>query len=158
MDNFDHGATRVLVIDDYRDGAESLGILFESMGCCVRVALSGTEAINVSPRFCPQLVITDINMPGLNGYETTRRLKQQVWAGEAVFVAYTAVPEPPLGRLLPRDFDHYIKKPGAPSDFFAILRQVRGIDFTPAMPMAIRPVVPIDQLIAAEPSASWRLF
>ena len=69
--------TRVLVIDDHHDGGESLGILLGQMGCEVRVTRGGLEAIAAAPTFRPHLVITDINMLGLDGYQTTRRLKRR---------------------------------------------------------------------------------
>jgi CheY-like chemotaxis protein len=124
------GLTRVLVIDDHHDGAESLGILLEQMGCDVRIAHSGSEAIAFAPAFGPQLVVTDINMPGLNGYETVKRLRKQAWATSAVFVAHSAVPQGIGDRISsPTQFHRYITKPGLPSDFEAVLDQVRSAGF-----------------------------
>lgn len=124
------GLTRVLVIDDHHDGGECLGMLLKHMGCDVRIARRGSEAIASAPAFRPQLVITDINMPGLNGYETVKRLKEQSWAGSAVFVAHSAVP-PGVGDSASAVtlFYRYITKPGAPADFEAVLAQVRSAGF-----------------------------
>jgi CheY-like chemotaxis protein len=122
---------RVLVIDDHHNGAESLGMLLEQLGCDVRIAYGGSEAIASAPSFRPQLVITDINMSGLNGYQTVKRLKEQSWANSAVFVAHSAVP-PGIGhsKSSPTPFLRYITKPGMPSDFDAVLSEVRAAGFS----------------------------
>jgi CheY-like chemotaxis protein len=123
--------TRVLVIDDHHDGGESLGVLLGQMGCEVRVTYGGPEAIATAPAFRPQLVITDINMPGLDGYETTKELRKQPWSNAAVFVAYSGVPRKiaDLPSISPVRFHRHITKPGNPSDFQAVLDQVRSAGF-----------------------------
>ena len=123
------GLTRVLVIDDHHDGGECLGMLLKHMGCDVRIARRGSEAIASAPAFRPQLVITDINMPGLNGYETVKRLKEQSWASSAVFVAHSAARPGIADSASTATFYRYITKPGAQSDFEAVLAQVRSAGF-----------------------------
>ena len=51
----------------YHDGAEALGIVLDQLGCEVRLAHSGREAIEDAPAFEPELVILDVNMPGMDG-------------------------------------------------------------------------------------------
>ena len=68
---------RCLVVDDHHDGATSLGAYLSILGGDVRVVFRGDEAIKIAPEFRPQLVVLDINMPGLSGFETIARLKYQ---------------------------------------------------------------------------------
>jgi len=76
----------------------------------VRVAFSGNEAIEIAPEFRPQLVVLDINMPGLSGFETIARLKHQAWAYAATFVAHTAA-SPTLRRAATAaGFHHFLEK------------------------------------------------
>ena len=68
-----------------------MGMLIEQLGCQVRLAHSGEEAVEAAPAFAPELVILDLNMPpGMDGYETAIELKKQDWSNEAAFVAHTA--------------------------------------------------------------------
>jgi CheY-like chemotaxis protein len=66
---------RVLVVDDNADAAESLAILLNLWGHAARVACSGVEALSLAPNFRPQVVVVDISMPGMDGYEVARRLR-----------------------------------------------------------------------------------
>jgi len=73
----DYVTLRCLVVDDHRDGAEALGAVLTMLGLDVRVAYSGRAAIELAHEFQPRLVVLDINMPGLDGFETVKRLRQQ---------------------------------------------------------------------------------
>jgi len=113
---------RVLVVDDHHDGAEALGLLLQLLGCDVRLAHSGEEAIKVAPALDPQLVILDINMPrGMDGYETAAALRTQPWAAAATFIAHTASAEFSLVEDVRKaGFGHLIRKP-APSTAFEVI-------------------------------------
>jgi len=76
---------KVLVVDDHPDGAEALGNLLQALGCDVKVAFSGEDALAMAPEFRPRLVILDIEMGGLNGLEIARRMRKQDWAQASVF-------------------------------------------------------------------------
>jgi len=69
------GRQRVLVVDDNVDAASTLGALLTSLGQEVRVVHDGKAALDAAPAFRPQHVLLDISMPGLDGYETARRLR-----------------------------------------------------------------------------------
>lgn len=68
--------TRVLVADDNRDAADSLGTLLQLLGAESRVVYSGPEALDALDEYRPQVVILDIGMPGMDGLEVARRIRQ----------------------------------------------------------------------------------
>jgi len=111
---------RCLVVDDNRDGATSLGAYLSILGAHVRVVFSGSEAIEIAPAFRPQLVVLDINMPGLNGFETAERLKLQAWSAAAIFVAHTAS-HAFRRAAAAAGFHHFLVKGGSIADFDAIV-------------------------------------
>jgi signal transduction histidine kinase len=75
---------RVLVADDNVDSADTLAQVLELMGHEVRVANDGEDAVEMASPFAPELVMLDIGMPGLNGYEACRRIRALPWAGDRV--------------------------------------------------------------------------
>src|SRR3954454_1059540 len=66
---------RVLVVDDYPDTRQSLRLLLRSWGHTVREAPNGTQALREAETFQPEVVVLDIAMPGLSGYEVARQLQ-----------------------------------------------------------------------------------
>lgn len=68
---------RVLVVDDNPDVAEAQEMLLTSLNAEVRVTHSGAEALQVFAQWSPTLVLMDIGMPGMDGYEVARRLRAQ---------------------------------------------------------------------------------
>jgi CheY-like chemotaxis protein len=68
---------RILVVDDMADSAESMAELLELWGHAVRMAASGPEALELVREFNPQLVLLDLGMPGMDGFETARRLRAE---------------------------------------------------------------------------------
>ena len=112
---------RCLVVDDDHDGARSLGDFLGVLGADVRVVFSGDEAIEISPEFRPLLVVLDINMPGLNGFETAERLKRQPWAHAATFVAHTAASQTLRRAATAVGFHHFLVKGNSVADFEVIV-------------------------------------
>jgi len=78
---------RVLVVDDNRDHVDGWVNLLELDGHAVRGAYSGTQALRLVTEFQPQLVLLDIGMPDLNGYEVARRMREATWGADMVLVA-----------------------------------------------------------------------
>lgn len=108
-------------MDDDHDGATSLGDYLGVLGADVRVVFSGDEAIEISPEFRPQLVVLDINMPGLNGFETAARLKRQAWAHAATFIAHTAASQTLRRAATAAGFHHFLVKGNSVAAFEVIL-------------------------------------
>ena len=80
---------RVLVVDDNRDGATSLAEMLGIMGNDTRTAHDGLEAVDVAGAFRPDVILMDIGMPKLNGYEACRRIRERPWGRGVVIVAQT---------------------------------------------------------------------
>jgi PAS domain S-box-containing protein len=80
---------RVLVVDDSRDGAESLGMMLELSGHEVALAHDGLEAIELTETFRPDVIFMDIGMPRLNGLDATRLIRQAPWGKAPTIVALT---------------------------------------------------------------------
>src|ERR1041385_5285764 len=68
---------RILVVDDFPDAAETACVLFALMGHECRVAFKGFEALSVALAFDPDIVILDIGLPDISGYEVARVLRKQ---------------------------------------------------------------------------------
>ena len=80
---------RVLIADDNRDALESLARLLQLSGHEVHAAADGLQALEVAAQVRPDLMLLDIGMPGLNGYELARRIRALDWGRSAVLVALT---------------------------------------------------------------------
>ncbi|HLK14909.1 MAG TPA: response regulator [Fimbriimonadaceae bacterium] len=82
-------AKRVLVVDDNRDAAAMLALLFERKGNSVQVANDGQSALKVADSMRPDLIILDLGMPGMDGLAVAREIRRRPWAGATVIVAMT---------------------------------------------------------------------
>ena len=115
-DNVNVNAHRVLIVDDNADAAESLAMLLQMSGCEVEVALDGNSALATLTRFRPHMVLLDIGMPGMDGYETARCMRATA-AGKNVFlVALTGWgQDEDKRRAREAGFDEHLTKPVDPS-------------------------------------------
>jgi CheY-like chemotaxis protein/two-component sensor histidine kinase len=112
---------RILVVDDNRDAADTLALLAAAWGAEVRVAYDGARALEVVPAFNPDVVLLDLGMPGMDGYEVARRVRRLPDGRDIQLIAVTGWGEE-KNRQLTRDagFDHHLVKPVA----FSILREL----------------------------------
>ena len=116
---------RVLVVDDNTDSAESLSMLLELMGHEVRTAHDGEQALVQADAFRPDLVLMDIGMPRLDGYEAARRMRQEPWSAETVLVALTGWgQDEDKRRSEAAGFNHHLIKPVDPTALEALLNRV----------------------------------
>jgi len=103
---------RVLVVDDNRDGADSLAMLLRLVGHDVRVAYGGNEALEAVNSFTPNVVLLDIGLPMIDGYAVARELRRRPEFAKVLFVALTGYGQDE-DRERSRDagFDHHLVKP-----------------------------------------------
>jgi PAS domain S-box-containing protein len=80
---------RILVVDDNPDSATSLALLLKLIGNETQTANDGLEAVESAATFLPDLILLDIGLPKLNGYEAARRIRKQPWSKGMVMVALT---------------------------------------------------------------------
>jgi PAS domain S-box-containing protein len=80
---------RILVVDDNRDSASSMGTLIKLLGNEVRIAHDGVEAVEAAGLFRPEVVLMDVGMPHLDGYQATRRIREQPWGKTMTIIALT---------------------------------------------------------------------
>ncbi|HET9646093.1 MAG TPA: response regulator [Burkholderiaceae bacterium] len=117
---------RVLVVDDNHDAADTLALLLELMGHEVRTAHDGLRALDVAEEFRPHVVLLDIGLPQLNGYEVARRLRQQSWSRTTLLVAVTGwgQAEDQL-RSTEAGFDRHLVKPVDEAMLIRVLSETR---------------------------------
>jgi PAS domain S-box-containing protein len=115
---------RVLVIEDNRDGAETLRQLLELEHQEVAVAHDGLEGLAKAHSFRPALILCDIGLPGMDGYEVARALRADQALANAVLVALSgyALPED-LQRAASAGFDRHLAKPARLEDLEALLHE-----------------------------------
>ena len=103
---------RVLVADDNRDSAETLAMLLRVDGHEVIIAHDGSAALAAFGRFAPDIVLLDIGMPGLNGYEVAQKIRQSRAGAEIKLIAITGWgQENDKERAFAAGFDHHLTKP-----------------------------------------------
>ena len=103
---------RILVADDNRDSAESLAMLLTLVGNETRTAHDGLEALDVAAAFRPDVMLLDLGMPKLNGFEACRNIRQQAWGKNMVVIALTGWGQDEDKRKsLAAGFDVHLVKP-----------------------------------------------
>ena len=108
-------AFRVLVVDDNRDAAESLNILLTAWGQDARVAHDALAALDIAEKFRPEVVLLDIGLPKLHGYDVARRLREQDWGRRCLIVAVTGWgQEADRQQSKAAGIDHHLIKPVEP--------------------------------------------
>ncbi|WP_437949613.1 response regulator [Sorangium sp. So ce296] len=103
---------RILVVEDNPDVAESLVMLLQALGHEVAMARSGPEALEAAPAFLPDVVLLDIGLPGMDGYEVARQLRRQPELERALLVALSGYgQDEDRRRSRAAGFDHHLVKP-----------------------------------------------
>jgi PAS domain S-box-containing protein len=80
---------RILVVDDGKDAAVSMALMLRLLNNEVRTANDGLEAVAVAEAFRPEVILMDVGMPRLNGYEATRRIRERPWGRSMIIIALT---------------------------------------------------------------------
>ncbi|MFA9216005.1 MAG: PAS domain S-box protein [Sphingomonadaceae bacterium] len=103
---------RILIVDDNEDAADTLGQLLEIMGNEVRTSYDGESGIQAVQAFQPHVLLCDIGMPRMNGYDTARRIRAELYGQNTVLVALTGWNEgKDLQKSAEAGFDHHLVKP-----------------------------------------------
>jgi signal transduction histidine kinase/CheY-like chemotaxis protein len=121
------GLPRVLVVDDNRDAADSLGALLQMLGADARVAYDGLSALEAAASFRPDAVFLDIGMPDMGGTEVARQLRLRPEGRTARLIALTGWGQQ-HDRRLTREagFDHHLVKPAELASLQAVLADLPG--------------------------------
>jgi len=149
---------RILVVDDDRDICRSIEVVLRLEGYDVRIAHEGEDALEQATRAQPDLVLLDMMMPGIDGYEVTKRLRHDPRTATASIIMLTA-------RALPADkvlgltagCDDYIVKPFDPSELVARVqsalrrsRQMREVSPLTGLPGNFQIAHELERLVAEE--------
>lgn len=124
--------TRVLVADDSEDTAESLGRILSMCGHEVHIAHDGAQALTMAGALRPDIAVLDIGLPGMNGYDLARSIRNEPWGRTMTLIAVTG-----WGQLNDRrrsgkaGFDHHLVKPVEPSALIDLLAKPTALR-TPA--------------------------
>jgi DNA-binding response OmpR family regulator len=113
---------RVLVVDDNRNTVESLTMLLDLHGNTTHTAYDGLEAVRIAEAVRPEIVLLDIGLPKIDGYEACRRIREQEWGRAMIVVALTGLGHDD-DRLKSRQagFDMHLVKPVDPEILLAVL-------------------------------------
>lgn len=111
---------RLLIVDDEFYMAKALSYLFRRAGYEPHTAADGEEALEAIARLCPPLVILDLDLPKVSGYEVCRRIKESPGANRPYVIALTASPQDEdRCRILRLGADDFMNKPFDPADLLA---------------------------------------
>jgi CheY-like chemotaxis protein len=118
----DEPRLRVLIADDNRDGAESLGDLLGMLGCEIALAFDGAEAVQVAGEFLPDVALLDIGMPMLDGYQAAQQIRGTSAGRRMRLVALTGWgDDDDRRRTQAAGFDEHLVKPATLDALRAIL-------------------------------------
>jgi PAS domain S-box-containing protein len=116
---------RVLVIDDNRDGADILGILIEAQGGRVRVAYDGASGLLAAQEFHPGVVLLDIGLPDMDGYEACRHLRAKFGRDMSIVALTGWGQDRDKQRAFDTGFDAHLTKPADPQQLSETIRALR---------------------------------
>jgi CheY-like chemotaxis protein len=123
---FESVTRRVVVIDDNEDAAQIMALVLEALGSQVRIAYDGESALKAIAEFRPDVVLLDIGMPGMDGYETCRRIRFEPFGSDVFIVALTGWgQEQDKRHATEAGFDAHLTKPADPAMLERILSAVR---------------------------------
>ena len=119
---------RILVVDDNRDAAESLQMLLSMEGHVVQIAHDGAAALATALSHKPDVVLLDLGLPGMDGYQVARRLRELEGLARVFLVAMTGYgQEEDRRRTEAAGFDHHVVKPADPVALQQLFSRARHI-------------------------------
>lgn len=117
----------VLVVDDNEDNLLLLTFVLEQLNCTFITAIDGQTALDLARRYQPALILLDIMLPDLDGFEVFSRLRQNPLTARIPVIAVTAMARPEdQERLLSAGCNEYVTKPYIVDDLEVLLRRYLG--------------------------------
>jgi two-component system OmpR family response regulator len=103
---------RVLLVDDNTDSSEPLSLLLQAKGHETRIAVEGEAALGMADEFQPNCVVLDLGLPGIDGYEVARRLRERPYGARLTLVALTGWAGKEIRtKAAAAGFDYHLVKP-----------------------------------------------
>ncbi len=116
------GTLRVLIVEDNEAAAQTTGWMVEMMGYDYRLANAATAALDLAADYAPQVVLLDIGLPGMNGFDLCRELRLLPGLGDATFIAQTGWTQAHFREMaIEAGFSQYLVKPLAYDNLNALL-------------------------------------
>jgi CheY-like chemotaxis protein len=117
----------VLIVDDVKDNADSLALLLGALGHEAHAVYGGSAAIELANEVRPDVVLLDLGMPRMDGYEVCRQLRREPWGKTMLIVALTGWgQENDRARTEGAGFDHHLVKPADLSSLSQLLHATGG--------------------------------
>ncbi len=117
---------RVLVVDDNRDAVKSLAMVLKLTGHKVETAYDGREAVDAAAMFKPDVVLLDLGLPKINGYEACRQIRDQEWGRNIKIIAVTGWgQDDDRKKTNDADFDRHLVKPVKPAVLLELLAELQ---------------------------------
>jgi signal transduction histidine kinase len=138
-------ARRVLVVDDNEDAADAVAMFLRLQGHTVEVATDGLEACNRAKLHLPEIVILDLGLPTISGYEVARRLREAPETRAIILIALTGYGQPDdVSRTMAAGFDCHLTKPVEPAQIVDMIANWTAYrrSMNPAVPAMATATVP----------------
>lgn len=120
-------APRVLIVEDHPDTADLLGRYARLIGCETRTAATGEDALTLALEFPPQIVLLDIGLPGVDGWEVARALRERLEPVHPALIAITGFnSQEDRKRSVNAGIDYHLAKPAFRKSLMELLMQLVG--------------------------------
>lgn len=127
MSDISSSGTRVLVVEDHADTADFLSRYARLLGCVVKVAGTGKQALETGLKFLPQIVLLDIGLPDMDGWQLAGQLREKLAAVHPVLIAITAFrSQEDRIRSQEAGIDYHLNKPAFREELMRLLMQLVG--------------------------------
>lgn len=115
---------KILIIDDNADAAKTTQMLLSMLGHEAEVAFDGPSGIDMAASSAPDVILLDIGLPGMDGYEVARRLREKTGQKETLLIALSGHGEPDdVQKAKEAGFDHHLVKPADTARLMALIAQ-----------------------------------
>ena len=116
---------RVLIVDDCLDNVLSSAVLLLQVRHEVHAAYDGLQALELAELHRPRVILLDIGLPGLNGYEVAQRIRQEPWGSDVVLIAVTGQADSDINdKCQAAGIDYTFIKPACPTELLQLLWQI----------------------------------